>query len=171
MPRRAIVIFPELLEASPIFELRRRFDPLAELVPPHLTLVFPFDSELTTGQMRDHVQGSVTGIAAFPVRLSQVTGSEGEYLFLNIKYGNDGIIALHDRLYTGLLENLLAIEYTFTPHMTIGRLEDRVAFRGALEFSRTLDLRIDIRVSEVSTYLIDATGPRRIELVTTLASS
>jgi MFS superfamily sulfate permease-like transporter len=106
MPRRAIVIFPELLEASPIFELRRRFDPLAELVPPHLTLVFPFDSELTTGQMRDHVQGSVTGIAAFPVRLSQVTGSEGEYLFLNIKYGNDGIIALHDRLYTGLLENL-----------------------------------------------------------------
>jgi 2'-5' RNA ligase len=171
MPRRVIVIFPEIAAASPIFELRRRFDPLAELVPPHITLVFPFDSELTTGQLRDHVQSCVEGLAPFPVRLSQVTGSEGEYLFLNIKHGNDELIALHDRLYTGPLESLLAIEYTFTPHMTIGRLADLAAFREALESSRTLDLQIDIRVSELSTYLIDAAGPRRIELVTTLASS
>jgi len=171
MPRRAIVSFPELPEASPIFELRRRFDPLAELIPPHITLVFPFDSELTTEQLRDHVHRSVRGLAPFAVRLSQITGSEGEYLFLNVKLGNDAIIALHDRLYTGPLKRHLAVEHTFTPHLTVGRIADPVAFRDALALARTLDVQLDVQIADVSSYLIDAVGSRRIELATPLASS
>jgi hypothetical protein len=111
--------------------------------------VFPFDSELPTGQLRDHVQSCVAGLAPFPVRLSQVTGSEGEYLFLNIKRGNDELIALHDRLYTGPLERLLGGAGVFADP----ELADR--------HSRLRAVHVPDRRRR----------PERIELVTTLARS
>lgn len=168
MPRRVIVVFPELPAASPIHELRRRFDPLAAVVPPHLTLVFPFDSELTSAQLREHIRAATAGIAAFPIALSRVTGSEGEYVFLNVKKGNDQLIALHDRLYTGALEPMLSIEHTFTPHLTLGRLADRASWRQALELAQTFDVRLDTTVAELSVYQIATSGPRQVELVVAL---
>lgn len=94
---RAIVVFPSLDDLQPILPFRRRWDPLAELVPPHLTLVFPFNDPIAPVELRAHVAEVVRDFEPFAVRLSGVTGSEGEYLFLNVKQGNDTLIALHDR--------------------------------------------------------------------------
>ena len=86
MVRRLIVIVPSLAEsaAETIATFRRRFDPLADLVPPHITLVFPFESSLSPDELRAHAQGAVRGVAPFPLRLAGITGSERAYLFLKL---------------------------------------------------------------------------------------
>jgi N-acetylglutamate synthase-like GNAT family acetyltransferase len=85
--RRAIVIFPGLDDLRPILPFRRRWDPLAERIAPHLTLVFPFADPISAAGLRGHVAGAVRGFEPFPVRLAGVTGSEGEYLLVNVKQG------------------------------------------------------------------------------------
>ncbi len=47
MKERTIMIFPKFDNLDIINSIRDKYDPLAKLVPPHLTLVFPFKSELT----------------------------------------------------------------------------------------------------------------------------
>ena len=43
---RTIMIFPEFENMEIIDNIRKKYDPLAELVRPHITLVFPFESQM-----------------------------------------------------------------------------------------------------------------------------
>jgi hypothetical protein len=51
MNRRTIMIFPEFKNIDVINDIRKKSAPLAELVLPHITLVFPFDSKLTNEEL------------------------------------------------------------------------------------------------------------------------
>jgi len=95
--KRAIVLFPKFNNIDSIQAVRERFDPLASFIAPHITLVFPFECELSTQEIGDHVRRAIEGVKRFPVQLSSVTGDFRDgYLFLNVKRGNDSIIDLHD---------------------------------------------------------------------------
>ena len=95
--KRAIVLFPKFENIDAIQAVRERFDPLASFIAPHITLVFPFESELSTHEIGDHVRRAIEGVKRFSVQLSSVTGDFRDgYLFLNVKRGNDAIIDLHD---------------------------------------------------------------------------
>lgn len=163
MKRRVVAIFPELENADLITRIRHKFDPLAELVPPHITLVFPFESESNQSEIRSHIRNAIADMAPFHVRFSGVTGHEGEYLFLNVKEGNDQLIALHDRLYSGLLRSFLSFEHTFVPHMTVGRLLDKSAWDRAVAEVSQLNIREEFEVKEVSVYVIESDGRRWVE--------
>lgn len=170
MARRVIVIFPtiEADQLAAVADLRRLYDPLADLVQPHITLVFPFESEMTDAELREHVRTQVRNVAPFRAGLSQVTGHEGEYLLLNVKHGNDDVVALHDRLYTGPLAQYLSMEDTFVPHMTVGRIADKQEWRDAVQMARALSIQLEFVVTEVSVYEIEATASRSITFVVPL---
>lgn len=161
---RAIVIFPEFERMERIAELRRAYDPLAFAVPPHITLVFPFTSDLATQTMAEHIASAIEGIAPFPIELRGVTGDDDEYLFLNIKRGNDGVIALHDRLYTGPLAPFLSLRHTFVPHLTVGRLERPAAFAVALAQAARLAETFATVAHEVAVYRIGPGETRAVEV-------
>jgi 2'-5' RNA ligase/GNAT superfamily N-acetyltransferase len=162
-PRRAIVVFPDLGDLQPILPFRARWDPLAEHVPPHLTLVFPFSDPLSPTDLRRHVATAIQGIEPFTIRLSDVTGAEGEYLFVNVKRGNDVLVALHDRVYAGALEHHRSLAHTFVPHLTVGRVVDRRGFAAALDEASALRVNIDTHVRALSIYAIEPDGSGHIE--------
>ena len=165
---RAIVIVPEFERVERIAELRRAYDPLAFALPPHITLVFPFASDLTMAALAAHVTTAVAGIAPFPIELRDVTGDGDEYLFLNVKRGNDGIIALHDRLYTGPLAPFRSLRHTFVPHLTVGRLERPAAFGVALAHATRLSDTFATVVREVAVFRIGPGDTRVVELTASL---
>jgi len=168
---RAIVIFPELPASAidAIGAVRRDYDPLAELIGPHLTLVFPFASCIAADVLEAHMSAVARGVGAFDVELAEVTGSDDEYLFLNVKRGNDLLIALHDRLYGGPLGSHLDPRFTFTPHLTVGRIAAAGAFAAALADARArLPGTFAANVRTLCAYRIGAANDRTIESTVTL---
>ena len=161
--RRVIVAFPQFVGLDRVEAVRRRYDPLALLTAAHITLVFPFDSELTADEVAAHVRDAVRGVRPFPVHLEGVTAHEGEYLFLNVKHGNDALIALHDRLYSGLLAPFLSREHTYVPHVTVGRLATRAALLAALDNAQECAGPFVTEVSTITVYRIDEEQRRPVE--------
>ena len=168
MVTRAIVAFPQIGQIEVIQRLRKRCDPLMARIAPHLTLVFPFESALTTDELAEHISKAVAGFEPFSARLQGITGQEGEYLFLDVKCGNDQLIELHDRLYSGPLAPFIRPEFTYTPHLTVGRLPDTDAFHAALDDARQVTMVFEATVAEVTLYQIEPGLARPIEYVTRL---
>ena len=57
---------------------------------------------------------------------------------VNVKHGNDELVALHDLLYGGPLAQYLSTEHTFVPHLTVGRIADKLEWREALQLAGAL---------------------------------
>ena len=156
--KRAIVILPRFDGPDQIEQLRRRFDPLASRIAPHITLVFPFESELSADQLRAHIGQAIQGIAPFKVQLRGITEHDGEYLFLNVVRGVDRLIELHDRLYSGPLASHLMPEIPYHPHVTVGRLAGRTALSNALAIAREVRGTFQTVVRDIATVRIERDG-------------
>ncbi len=164
--RRAIVIFPECAALPAIEALRAVHDPLARRIPAHLTLVFPFESTIATPDLVDHLHAVTSAVEPFAITLHSVTGSDDEYLFLNVKRGNDTLISLHDRLYSGPLAPFLSPVHVYVPHLTVGRLAKPATFRAALDHAQCVAAALgplEAEARTITSYLIDPDGSRRIE--------
>lgn len=131
MALRTVMIFPELSGMRAIDALRRRYDPLAALVRPHITLVFPFESGMSDDELADILSQAAKDVAPFALRLQGFSEETGErYLFLNVTKGAGPLALLHDRLYAGRLAPFDAGR-AYVPHMTVGHLPDARALHAA----------------------------------------
>lgn len=156
-------MFPPTEDMALVESKRRRFDPLARLIPAHITLVFPFESEISAQALRKHIQAVAAGIGAYRVALGDVSGTDDHYLFLNVRHGAAAVVDLHDRLYTGPLRRFLANDRPFVPHLTVGRLETGAETRQALETIAATDVHVETTVKAVSVYRIAPGQGRAIE--------
>lgn len=164
--KRAIVLFPKFNNIDAIQAIRERFDPLASSIAPHITLVFPFESELSTDELREHLVRALKGVKTFEILLNGITGDFRDgYLFLNVKRGNDEIIDLHDKLYRGVLEQYLFRKVTYCPHVTVGRLEQPTEFDQALEELAGFSEQFKVEIDRISVENIDSHEQSMIELV------
>jgi len=121
LPRRAIVWFPPFPIDAPIEPFRRRFDPMADSLPAHVSLVFPFSTNLTVTQLASHIRRIVGNWPSLPVKFRDIEGILDEFVFLMVRDGADAIVALHDKLYRGILKAYLRDDIPYLPHATIGR--------------------------------------------------
>lgn len=140
MSERTIMIFPTFRNMEIIDRIRRNYDPLADLVRPHITLVFPFHSDITDAELGSHIENAISGIPPFPLQLAGIFKQEhtfGNYLFLDVKNGKKQLIELHDRLYSGALSSFSS-EIPYSPHMTLGNLENRHSLHAAYAALRSI---------------------------------
>lgn len=117
----AMHVFPEFEGLDVIEAVRAELDPLFGLIPPHLTLVFPFEAE--KGAVRtamERARGVISQFAGFELEMRRVE-RRGEYLMLLPERGGEEVRALHDALYAGAFARWYAPEFPYTPHVTLGR--------------------------------------------------
>jgi 2'-5' RNA ligase len=146
-----------------ISDVRRRHDPIAAVVPPHFTLVYPFEASVAPDSLRRHMVQVLTPFKGFHVTLDGVSGAERCYLRYDIKQGNDMLIAMHDQLYSGPLAHYLDIAESFHPHLTLGRIEDAGAWRTALGELAGTAPRMTVAVRRVISYRRYPDGSRRFD--------
>jgi 2'-5' RNA ligase len=161
MDRRVVVAFPRIdsaIEWQRVLAVRDRYDPLAGQIAPHLTLVFPFEDALPDAALEHHLRTVVAGLPPFPIVLRGITAHENEYLFLNVKQGNDALVGLHDALYSGVLAAHHRRDHTFVPHITVGRLPAQ-QLPAALEATADVTAPIEGQVEGLSVYRIDPDRP------------
>lgn len=169
MVKRCIMIFPHFNNLQLINDIRSKYDPLAEHVSPHITLVFPFESNISTDKLKEHIENIVSGMMPFDIKLNGVTPSTslGNYLFLNIIEGRNKIVELHKKLYSDILEGFYPkwlSSTEFLPHMTVGNINDSEAFNNAVEETKNIDAVFETNVDMVSVEIIAENEDSIIEL-------
>lgn len=160
MNDRTILIFPHFSNMEPINAVRKRYDPLADLIKPHITLVFPFKLELTDEQLRLILKRRLTGIAPFELELSGVSmhrDAFGSYLFLNVQKGADELTRIHKILYANEFKSCHCVS-DYVPHMTLGNFTDPRALEAAYEEVRRMDLVFRTVVRRVHMEMIGERG-------------
>ncbi|WIV21145.1 2'-5' RNA ligase family protein [Paenibacillus polygoni] len=157
MVQRCIMIFPKFQNNNLIEEIRKQHDPLYQLVDPHVTLVFPFHSDFSKDQLREHIVSALKDINTFYLKIYGVSGGSGGYLFLNVIEGKDELSEIHNRLYTGMLEQYkpdFLYNTDYIPHMTIGRIADKEELERLIEHYKTMNETFEELIKEISVEII-----------------
>lgn len=146
MKKRSIILFPEFENMESINNIRKKYDPLANCISPHITLVFPFNSNISTEELRKHIIEKISKIKDFRVKLKGVISEENNYLFLDVVKGKNKIRKIHDLLYTELLEGFLAKDIPYNPHITIGKFKSReklIEAKSKIQLNETFETKIE----------------------------
>lgn len=62
---RTIMIFPEFHNIDVINDIRKKYDPLSDLVLPHITLFFSFDGKFTNEELNLYLKDCLIDIHPF----------------------------------------------------------------------------------------------------------
>jgi 2'-5' RNA ligase len=115
---RCIFLVPESEKIDELQELRLRLDPLALKVPPHITVVFPFDLPMPQADLAALLTAAGPMLPiAFSLGAPMVMGDS---LVFPTTLGSGEIVALHGLLHSGLPSQLRP-NGPFLPHLTFGR--------------------------------------------------
>jgi 2'-5' RNA ligase len=163
------MIFPEFSNISIIDGIRDKYDPLASHVRPHITLVFPFHSDIASNELKLHLENVLSEVKPFDISLQGITPvqSFGNYLFLEIHNGRDEIIEINKRLYSGLLESIYPQWLSiggYNPHMTVGKIENEDEYMAAIGDVRDINNVFNAVVKKISVEIIDANEDSLIEM-------
>ena len=119
---KCIFLLPSNLDPL-IQEFRSNHDPQSDLVPPHITVVFPFDIDLTDDELIKHCQKQITGIKLIEAKLGPVRIEPNGYVYFLLAEGGHEITEIHNHLYSGPLADQF-VDVSFKPHLTIARFDD-----------------------------------------------
>ncbi|MBP1624964.1 MAG: hypothetical protein H6Q07_2986 [Acidobacteria bacterium] len=126
MRQLAVVAYPRLNEADSawIEAIRRQHDPQAELIPAHLTLMFPVMA--TVESIVAQANRCAAECQVFDIRIARAkadcTATDGwSYVFMLPTLGSAQTNALHDKLYGGDFRRHLRRDLPYQPHITVAR--------------------------------------------------
>lgn len=173
--KRSIMIFPRFKNINIIDEIREKYDPLSNNVRPHITLVFPFESNISKVDLQNSLITTLQGVKSFNLMLEEIIiidNNLGLYLFLGVKDGTEKIKELHNKLYDGMLKSYKPKwlnEGAFMPHMTIGNFADRTDLNNAYQDVCSIKDRFSILVEKISVEIIDENEDSIIEIQVNLS--
>jgi 2'-5' RNA ligase len=160
---RAIHIFPEFDNSEILDSYRKKYDPLYDLINIHITLVFPFKSKLTSKDIKEHIRSSLSGVESFNVICNGFSKSSDGYIFLNVIDGFDRLVSINDKLYSGILSNFRNKDIDYSPHITIGKIEQEEKLDSILFDLNSLNLFFKDNIKNIYTEIIDSKGNSIVE--------
>jgi|LGVF01.1.fsa_nt_gb 2'-5' RNA ligase len=164
---RCIHIFPKFENAEKLKSIREKYDYLHDCIEPHITLVFPFESDLSIKEIQLDLEEILKEVKPFKISTCELEGvdNHGYYLFLNIDDGKNNIRELHYKFHKGILSPYQS-EWTkngsFVPHITVGRFENKVDMTTAL--NETIDFE-DIYSTIVDKFYIEIIGENEESII------
>lgn len=160
---RTILLFLNDMSINEIEDIRKQHDPLFGLIPPHITIVFPFESSTSNDELKLHILKLLKGIQEIEIEFANQITSEGEYLFLRVEKGQKQIEELHDLLYTGALLQFLKEDISYIPHVTVGRKESTELAAEVAKDIHSFPEKLQCIVDRISVERIGENGESIIE--------
>lgn len=163
MQERTIMIFPQLSNQEVIDGIRKKYDPLYHLIRPHITLVYPFKSNMPDMILSQKLEECLKETVSFSLVLQGISkhiDTYGNYIFLNIKTGSQKIMEIHNSLYLHIFGE--RCHQPFIPHMTIGNLDSADKMERAYDSVKDMDIRFATIIEKVSVEMIGNNGESNI---------
>lgn len=156
MSSRTIMIFPNFKNMEAIDNIREKYDPLAKLVRPHITIVFPFEIEMSNDDLSHILDNRLKGIEPFEIELQGFSKCEdrfGNYLFLDVIKGAENISNIHNVLYSNEF-NACDLGLQYIPHITVGKLSDVEELNKAYEDVKYIRCKFIAVINKISVEMI-----------------
>ncbi|KAA0773630.1 2'-5' RNA ligase family protein [Bacillus sp. BB51/4] len=160
---RTILLFLNEMSINEIEDIRKKHDPLFGLIPPHITVIFPFESSISNDELKLHILKLSKGIQEIEIKFANQITDEGEYLFLRVEEGKKQIEELHDMLYTGPLIKFLKEDIPYIPHVTVGRKESAELAAEVAKDIHSLPEKLQCVIDKISVERIGEGGESIIE--------
>lgn len=151
--KRDILIIPKFRNVNLIQEVRLKYDNLAKLIPPHITLIFPFTDTISDSELVSLVKSKVQNLTPFYINFKGIlldydTYTKSNYIYLNCVEGREKIQNLHDVLYsTSPLSSHLNTNIKYIPHITLG-YTDSINFKLNDNFESIIDEIVIEKIGE-----------------------
>ncbi|MGG3736728.1 YjcG family protein [Aeribacillus pallidus] len=116
-----IAIFPSKKLQDLANSYRKRYDPHYALIPPHLTLKYPFEAdEDEIKKIADTLHQIAKKYDPFPLKVTKISSFQpvNNVIYLKVE-STETLKNLHNDLHSGELGG--EPEYMFVPHITIGQ--------------------------------------------------
>ena len=153
--KRDILIFPKFKNINLIQDIRKDYDRLVNLIPPHITLVFPFTDSMTNDVLIEKIKKCVKNIKSFKIKFKGISLNNENLIFLNCIYGIDEIINLHNKIYNEVLSSHLNKSIKYTPHITLGKVNN-------IDFLRDFKYEFEDIVDQI---VIEEIGPNEESII------
>lgn len=150
------MIFPEFDNMDVIDEIRNKYDPLAKLVRPHITIAFPFEMDITNDELSMIIEKRFSKIKSFEIEMQGFSKCEdrfGNYLFLNMNKGTEVITQLHNLLYSNEF-SLFDLSIPYIPHMTVGKLSTTTRLNEAYDSVKENNIVFKSKITKISVEMI-----------------
>ncbi|MGL5753883.1 MAG: 2'-5' RNA ligase family protein [Paraclostridium sp.] len=176
MKNRCIMVFPKFNNIEIINKIKKQYDPLFEKVQPHITLVFPFESCISSQELQKHIIYELSNTNPFELTLQniiKVSNDTGHYLFLDVVDGEEKLKVIHKNLYNGILEIYKPswLDYIdFKPHITLGCFKSNEELESAYESIKNIKNKFNTIVNKISVENIDKYDNSIIEMEINLTS-
>lgn len=161
MLKRTIMIFPTFDNIGVIDQIREKYDPLANNVRPHITLVFTFESELDSNDLQVHLKRILSQFSPFKLKMGafvEMNNVLGKYVFLLIDEGIQEIKAISKALYSDCLNSYKPgwlTEDSYLPHMTVGQCSTDHELETAFKDVQRIQAHFTTLVKTISVEIID----------------
>ena len=156
MSKRTIMIFPEFENMDIIDRIRDKYDPLARLVRPHITLVFPFENEMSNEAIKEILIKCLYDVKPFEIVLNGISlqvDKYGNFLLLDVQKGEEDICYIHEVLCKSEFKQFDS-DIRYKPHITIGKFQTEKELNNAYNDLKNLDESFTTIVNKISVEVI-----------------
>lgn len=153
---RTIMLFPHFKNMEVVNDIRSKYDPLFGLVRPHITLVFPFQSEMSNERLSEKLNSCLSDVKKFTLEMQGFSAEKndyGNYMQLNVTKSEDIITTLSKTLYEKIFNQDISANYK--PHLTVGKLNTLQEMKKAYE---TIKDNKEIFTDEIDTIYVEMIG-------------
>ena len=169
---RCVHIFPRFENSHHIEAIRKEHDHLCECIEAHITLVFPFESDLTYDNIEKDLIAYLEDEKTFKIKAAglEAVDSHGYYLFLNVTEGAETLKKLHYKLHQGVLkpyQSPWTQDGSFVPHITVGRFQTEDQMLAAIKSYEDFNHDFTVEVDRVYVEIIGEDDASIIEGVVT----
>lgn len=166
--QRCVHIFPRFEHSTQIDEFRKMHDYLHQYIEPHITLVFPFYSDLLEYDIAADLSRLVSDIKHFEIVCSGFSKLKGREncIAMNFLDGNDDIYKMHYLVQEGILEpykSKITANGSYVPHMTIGRFSTEEEMEMAFKKLENQNWKFKTKVMSI---FIEEIGKNKESIIT-----
>lgn len=170
MTKSYLASFPKLDQNLDwILQFRSQHDPKAQLIPTHLTLVYPTEI-LSPAEIWAEASKLVASVPKFRfVSRSVLVVSEDKNtnaaasIFLVPDEGFQEVVQLHDLLYSARLKPALRTDIPFIPHVTIGSNLELQTARNLAHSLESKKFKVELIIDQLQAVTIeDPSKPRTL---------
>ena len=121
--KRAILTMVNFSNINKIKEIQKKYYDIADKIEPHITVVFPFNSEISDEELYNKLNEVLSKYRPFKIVCHGVStpAQESNYRFLNIVESKDIIKNISDDIYRKIIPEHLQYrdKYNYNPHISL----------------------------------------------------